>query len=491
MMSEWTLGRRLAAGFMFAGAVLLVIAVVAYRSTTGLIENDRLVEHTYQVKNEFSNLLSSVEKVQTGQRGYLISGEEYFLDDYRSGLAMAKPTLERLVKLTSDNASQQRRLSTLTDRINARLAFAAENIELRRSQGLDAAIKAFVTRHGKSLTDEIRKLIAEGQQEESALLAKRAEDANASAQTTIAIILWGTIIGLAGMSLMGWFIIFTVTRQIGGAVGHMQSASSELQAAASQQATGAREQATALNEITVTISELLATSKQIADSAQKVTHIAGQTAATASGGNGTVEVASQSIGAIRQQVDQIVNHMMELGRKSQDIGSVLDIVSELAEQTNILSINATIEAAGAGESGKRFAVVADEIRKLSDRVGGSAKEIRTLIDEVRSTVNRTVMATEAGSKSVDVGARQFADVAVAFRAISDQITTTTDAAREIELSTKQQTTAVEQVNLAVANVAQASSEAEASSGQTLQTSTQLTSLAAGLLRLIRRQPLTV
>src|SRR6202167_3653583 len=143
--------------------------------------------------------------------------------------------------------------------------------------------------------------------------------------------------------------------------------------------------------------------------------------------------------------------MLDLGKKSQEIGAVLDIVSELAEQTNILAINATIEAAGAGDTGKRFGVVADEIRKLADRVGGSTKEIRGLIDDVRSAVNTTVMATETGSKSVDSGAQQFARVAEDFRRIAQLVTTTTDAAREIELSTKQQSTAVEQVNLAIAN----------------------------------------
>ena len=110
--------------------------------------------------------------------------------------------------------------------------------------------------------------------------------------------------------------------------------------------------------------------------------------------------------------------MLELGKKSQQIGAVLDIVTELAEQTNILSINATIEAAGAGENGKRFAIVADEIRKLADRVAGSAKEIRALIDDVRSSVNTTVMATETGSKAVDSGSKQFGDVATAFKQIA-------------------------------------------------------------------------
>jgi methyl-accepting chemotaxis protein len=179
--------------------------------------------------------------------------------------------------------------------------------------------------------------------------------------------------------------------------------------------------------------------------------------------------------------------MGELGKKSQQIGGVLEIINELAEQTNILAINATIEAAGAGEAGKRFAVVADEIRKLADRVGGSTKEIRGLVDDVRASVNTTVMATEGGSKAVDLGTRQFAEVTTAFKQIAGLVTTTTEAAREIELSTKQQATAVEQVTVAMADVSQAAKEAEVSSTQTLQTSSQLTSLSRELARVIRPQ----
>src|SRR6185369_13795797 len=118
-------------------------------------------------------------------------------------------------------------------------------------------------------------------------------------------------------------------------------------------------------------------------------HNAEQTANAARSGHGTVDMTHESISGIRRQVDQVVNHMLELGKKSQEIGSVLDIVSELAEQTNILAINATIEASGAGESGRRFAVVADEIRKLADRVAHATKEIRALIEDVRGAVNTT------------------------------------------------------------------------------------------------------
>jgi methyl-accepting chemotaxis protein len=242
-----------------------------------------------------------------------------------------------------------------------------------------------------------------------------------------------------------------------------------------------------MNEITTTMSELRATSKQIAESAQSVAQIAEETAKGAHSGEQTVAKANDSIGSIKRNVDLIVTHMLDLGKKSQQIGGILEITNELAEQTNILAINATIEAAGAGESGKRFAVVADEIRKLADRVGGSTKEIRGLIDEIRAAVNTTVMTTEGGTKAVDAGARQFADVTAAFRQIASLVSTTTEAAREIELSTKQQSTAVEQVHVAVSNVAQATKETEASAGQTLQTASQLANLSRDLMRLVRPQ----
>jgi methyl-accepting chemotaxis protein len=299
--------------------------------------------------------------------------------------------------------------------------------------------------------------------------------------------MWGGIAGVVLIVAASWYTVSTLTSRVGGAVGHVQSSSAELQAAANQQASSAREQASAMNEIATTIRELIATSRQIAESAQRVAQVAEDTDASARDGNETVERATASIEGIRRQVDQIVSHMLDLGRKSQQIGAVLDIVAELAEQTNILAINATIEAAGAGEAGGRFSVVADEIRKLSDRVSGSTKEIRGLIDDVRSAVNTTVMATEGGSKTVDAGTRQFGEVAAAFARILGMVTMASEAAKEIELSTKQQSTAVEQVNVAISNVAQASQETEASASQILQTASELANLSRELTSIIRSE----
>lgn len=485
MFANLTVGKRLVAGFGLAALTLLLIALVSYRNANLLIDTEHWVAHTHQVRAELADLLSQLKDAETGQRGYIITGEENYLDPYKSALAGIKTTFADLNNLTSDNPDQQRRFARGAPLIESKLAELAETITLRRSQGFDAALKVVTSNVGKTYMDQIRAIFSEADQEEQALLQKRSAEARDSSDMTMRVILWGGTLGTLVVGLIGWFISKSLSDQIGAAVGQVRSSSSELQAAANQQALGAKEQASAMAEISTTISELLATSRQIAESAQRVAHNAEQTANSARSGHGTVDLTQDSITGIRRQVDQIVSYMLELGRKSQEIGAVLDIVSELAEQTNILAINATIEAAGAGDAGKRFAVVAEEIRKLADRVGGSTKEVRTLIDDVRSAVNTTVMATETGSKAVDAGTRQFGDVASTFKQIANLLATTTDAAREIELSTKQQASAVEQVNAAIASVAQASMETETSAGQTLQTVSQMTTLSTDLMRIIQ------
>ena len=487
MVKDWTFGRILALGYFLAGLVLLVVALAGVQSTDTLIKNNADVAQTHEVRRELALLLSQLVDVETGVRGYAITGDDSFLEPYETGSAGARAAFARARNLTSESAAQQSRLQALAPLIDSRLAEAGKVIEARRSGGLEGGVAAIQSKAGKVAMDRIRVAVEEIDNASTTVLDQRSRAAEGSAAVARGVILWGGLAGVLLVALIGWFTIASLTNRIGTAVGLVQSSSAELQAAANQQATSAKEQSSAMNEIATTIRELIATSRQIAESAQRVATVAGDTDKAARAGDDTVEKANSAISGIRRQTDLIVSHMLDLGKKSQQIGSVLDIVSELAEQTNILAINATIEAAGAGDAGKRFTVVADEIRKLSDRVAGSTKEIRGLIDDVRAAVNTTVMATESGSKAVDGGARHFEEVASSFRQITDMVSTTTEAAKEIELSTKQQTTAVEQVNVATANVAQTTKETEASSSQILQTASELTGLARDLAKLIRSE----
>lgn len=487
MNKDWTFGRKIAFGFIVSSVFLIIVGMVGYWSTYKLIDTSYAVTHTQKIIEQISLYLSDMKDAETGQRGYILTGDPAYLEPHTSAVEAAPKLLNDLRALIVDNPNQQRnldRLETLTDKKFSELK---RTIDLRKNGHGDDALKLILTNEGKDTMDEIRKTAEEMSKESHDTLDKRATEVELTVETAKKTILIGTAICLLFVTVTGIVITRSLATQLGAAVGHVQSSSTELQAVATQQASGSKEQARAMNEISITISELGVTSRQIAESAQQVAQIAEQTAVAARAGEGTVIKGQEAISGIRRQIDQVVSHMLDLGRKSQEIGAVLDIVSELAEQTNILAINATIEATGAGEAGRRFSVVAEEIRKLADRVANSTKGIRTQVEDVRGAVNTTVMATESGAKAVDAGARQFTEVAVAFKQIASLVSTTTEAAREIELSTKQQATAAEQVRIAVTDVAQATQETEASASQTLQTASQLAGLSFDLRRLIQPQ----
>jgi methyl-accepting chemotaxis protein len=442
------------------------------------------VVRSHQTISQLERVLSHLKDVDAAHRDYLYSGNEAALDSYRLAQGALSKVIESLDAPISGDIEQLRRMEAFKAAIEQKLSIYRANIEVRRNQGLDAALARVNTSEMtrmmngiRTATDELRQQAEQQLAQHEALQAKGTRDMDKFFWIDGALLL-----SFCGM--IAFFIGKSLERRLQTAITQVQGSSADLHSAASQQVSGAREQASATTEISTTVKELLSTSRQIAGSAQQVARVADDTAGAARTGNDTVLRAQEAIDVVSRQVDAIVNHMLELGKRSQEIGGILDIINELAEQTNILAINATIESAGAGEHGKRFAVVADEIRKLADRVGGATKDIRVLIDEIRAASNTTIMATEDGSKAVQSSAKQFGEVAGNFRRIAELVRANLDVAREIELSTQQQTTAVEQVNTAILEVAQTARQAESTSAQTLQTANQLSQLSKQLTSIL-------
>jgi methyl-accepting chemotaxis protein len=488
MMQEWTFQKKVNAGFAVMVCLAGVTAALAvYALQSVITSKDTVISVHADALVDAAKLNAAADREVASFRAFVVAPEDRFLEQWNSArqefvavleVLPSKVSGERGHRLLNEVKLSQEALTEIQDR----------GIKLRRNKaGLEEATQIML-HDAIPIRERLSGASQELVQLEQNLLAEAKRDSTRKASWAMS-----AVMALAGLAVL--FAVLTaillsqaLSRQIGSAVQHVQNSSAELQTTANQQAAGAREAATAMNEVTTTMGELLVTSKQISESAQRVAHIAQETAASAHSGDETVAKMQEAIEAIRRQVDVIVSHMLDLGKKSQQVGGILDIINELAEQTNILSINATIEAAGAGEAGKRFAVVGDEIRKLADRVSGSTKEIRGLIDEIRAAVNTTILATEGGSKAVDAGLKHFEEVTRGFKQITGLVGTTTDAAREIELGTKQQMTAVEQVNSAIGGAAQAARETETSTAQTLQTATQLAHLSHDLSQIVQPHP---
>jgi methyl-accepting chemotaxis protein len=485
MSNTWTFARKIAIGFALVVTLAVAVAGVSFYALRDVVASkDRVIAVDAQLLIDAAQLDSATQRAASAR--FLLTGDERFLEEIEEARTESTVIVDRLKQQIRDDKGRE--LFDIVDRARNEHNAAVDQVvaERRRTTDLELINRRY-EEHMVPRREALAKAMDAFVAHEKSLLDAATQASSDAASRAIVLVVVIALLAVFFACAVAFFLARTLNSQIGTAVGQVQSSSTELQAAASQQATGAKEQASAMNEITTTIRELLATSRQIAESAQRVAEMAEQAASSARSGDTTVAAGHDAMAGIRRQVDLIVSHMLELGKKSQQIGAVLDIVSELAEQTNILAINATIEAAGAGESGKRFAVVADEIRKLADRVAGSTKEIRQLIDDIRSAVNTTVMTTETGSKAVESGGKQFTVIASAFGDITRLVSATTEAAKEIELSTKQQSSAVEQVTVGITNIAQATKETESSSGQTLQTASQLASLSRDLLKLVQPQ----
>ncbi|MCY1078489.1 methyl-accepting chemotaxis protein [Archangium lansingense] len=480
MFSRWTVGRQFLVGLLLMSTLIGGFIVLTRKGTQAVYDASALVVLSHETLIHVERISSTINDADALHRDYILTGDEASLEAYRQAQTLLSKELELLRQSLSGHVEQLRRLESLAAVVEQKQVSQRASIETRRTQGLDAALARLNAGDGTRLKNGLRSAISELRQQEEKLLAER-DTKQTEEVLGLDKFYWIDGIGLLVIcGVIATLIGRSLERRLQTAIAQVQGSSAELHSAASQQVTGAREQASATTEISTTVKELLSTSRQIAGSAQQVARVADDTAGAARTGNDTVLRAQEAIDVVSRQVDAIVNHMLELGKRSQEIGGILDIINELAEQTNILAINATIESAGAGEHGKRFAVVADEIRKLADRVGGATKDIRVLIDEIRAASNTTIMATEDGSKAVQSSAKQFGEVAGNFRRIVELVRANLDVAREIELSTQQQTTAVEQVNTAILEVAQTARQAESTSSQTMQTANQLSQLSKQL-----------
>lgn len=573
-MLKWSVGAKIGSGFSLALLILLVLGVVSYHSTGQLTDTAHRVALSHQVLEELSGVTQAIADAETGQRGYIITGVDSYLEPYDAGLAVLDQHLARLRELTANNPEHQRRLKDLEPSLRARMAALARGVELRRSGDVEGARQFIASGAGKKEMDVVRSSIADFRGSEMTMLKERSDLAEAAAARTRWTIIVGTVMAFALLAVVGYLItrsisrplqaitataeqiaagdltaslashsrtdevgalatafarmtdslqrmagtarriasgdlrvkvepmsdrdvlgsafatmvenLRTLTGNIAQGANLLNASAAEIVAASTQLASGSAQTATALAETTTTVEEVRQTAQVASQKARAVSDSAQAAAVTAQAGLRSTEETSAGMVRIREQMDSIAQSMVRLSEQTQAIGQIIATVDDLAQQSNLLAVNASIEAAKAGEQGKGFVVVAQEVRSLAEQSKAATTQVRSILHDIQKATAAAVMATEQGTKAVEAGALQSQKSGESIRALAEASTDAAQAATQIAASSQQQFAGMDQVAMAMESIKQASAQNVDSAKQLEDAARSLESLGRNLREMMAR-----
>jgi methyl-accepting chemotaxis protein len=508
MLSRLSIAQKLSAGF---GVVILIICVligVARNGFSDIEETTRWNVHTYQVLDGANALLIGLTNIETGMRGYALSGQDDFLDPLKAGKAGFDKKWDELKDLTSDNPVQQGRLNDIkttyqrwmSEDIEATLALRQTVVAGKAT--MDDVVKRITARQDKAKMDGMRKIIGEFESAEFKLLDVRTQQLKAAASFAI----WSLIIGGIVATVVALAVAFGLSTSIrqrlnaavevarniasgrldtkidtggGDEIGSLMNAFSEMQARLRDMITeikggarqllqsakeisrtsdslsaSAQDQSQSASNMAATVEELTVSIGHVATSANEAHTISSDSGKHSVEGGAVIQNTLQSMGRIAETVQSSAGQIGELGRHIEQITSIVNVISEIAEQTNLLALNAAIEAARAGDQGRGFAVVADEVRLLAQRTGKSTSEIGDMIGKIQASAQDAVNQMDVGVKQV----KQGLELANAASAAIEQMRSGSARIRgvvdQISMALNEQTAASQDVARSVERIAQ-------------------------------------
>ncbi|MBX7150878.1 methyl-accepting chemotaxis protein [bacterium] len=250
-----------------------------------------------------------------------------------------------------------------------------------------------------------------------------------------------------------------VVQMIQDKINQLQTHSSEMHAASnlmadisSEQNQSLVRQSASVTQTSSTLNELLESSKQISESASSVVNFAEDTEKHATNGLTNMNNTVQLMSAVREQNHVSVSDIIQLSEAIQEIEQVLNLIISIADETNLIALNAAIEASSAGEYGKRFKVVANEVRGLSDRVTKSIHSIKMLTETIQDATSRLVVASQENSEKVEDTYQSAQMTYQYFREISEWAKKSADAAKQIYIAIQQQRMANQQISVSFTDI---------------------------------------
>jgi len=275
------------------------------------------------------------------------------------------------------------------------------------------------------------------------------------------------------------------TAELSEAISVLASSSNEIAATTSELASGTEQTAIAVSETTTTVEEVKQTANVTSQKARHVSEIASGAAQVAQSGTRAVKDTLEGISNIREQVEYIAGSIIKLAEHNQAIGEIIAAVDDIAEQANLLAVNASIEASKAGEHGKGFMIVAQEIKSMSELSKQATRQVRSILNDIQKSSSAAVLATERGSKAVEATVSQSSSTGETIQKLAGSINEASQAVIQIAASSQQQLIGMDQVAVAMNNIKQATTQNAASTKQVEITIRNLQELGVRLRDLVR------
>ncbi len=266
----------------------------------------------------------------------------------------------------------------------------------------------------------------------------------------------------------------------------LTAAAAQILASTQEQAAGIKQQAAAVQQITSTVEEISTSGKQVAERARQVAGTAEAVAASGSAGLQAVCEVSVGMEAIREQAETVAENVITLSERTQAVGEIIATVNDIAEQSNLVALNAAIEAADAREQGRRFSVVANEIKNLADQAKEATAQVRGILEQTQKGINTSVMLTEEALKRVEVGRDRTSVSEQVIRQMASNIQDSLHAFQQIVGATNQQQIGLEQVTQALHEIRHASQQNAVTTGQLEKSSVELSQIGVQLSKALEK-----